>query len=75
MDMFRQAAVYHNESDSRTTDLPWASNLDAGMIAEFLTLAAGGESDRIATGEDGLKALEVALAAYESVRTRGVVRV
>jgi UDP-N-acetylglucosamine 3-dehydrogenase len=75
MDMFRQSAILHTESDGHTTELGWGSNIDAAMVADFLTLAGGGESPTIATGHDGLKALEVALAAYESVRMRQVVKV
>ena len=69
MDMFRQGSVYYSERDGGAHMLGWGSNTDAGMIDEFLTLCAGGSPDKIADGRDGLKALEVALAAYESART------
>jgi predicted dehydrogenase len=45
--------------------LPWSSNMDEGLIADFVEMIRTGRSPFI-TGEDGLRALEVALAAYQS---------
>ena len=39
----------------------------AARVDDFLAAAAGRPVQRLATGEDGLRALEVALAAYRSV--------
>ncbi len=70
VDLFRQASVLHTELGIPSTQaLAWGSNLDALMVDEFLTLASGGNAPTLATGEDGLAALAVAVAAYESVRT------
>jgi UDP-N-acetylglucosamine 3-dehydrogenase len=47
----------------------WGSNCDAVMMADFVaTLRSGREPS--ATGHDAMKALEVAVGAYESVRTQ-----
>ena len=43
----------------------WGSNLDARMIEDFLGAVRGGRAPR-SSGEDGLAALRVALAAYAS---------
>ena len=55
-------------SATRATWLPWGSDLDELMVADFVTSVRDKRSPR-STGEDGLAALEVALAAYESART------
>lgn len=49
----------------------WAGygrDLDGAMIDDFVDMAQGDREPSI-TGEDGLRAMEVALAAYESERT------
>jgi predicted dehydrogenase len=51
----------------------WGSNCDVGMMADFVnTLRSGKEPS--ATGHDAMKALEVAIGAYESVKTGKPVR-
>jgi predicted dehydrogenase len=51
----------------------WGTNCDRAMIGDFVnTVRAGLEPS--ASGEDAMKALEVALAAYESIRTQKPVR-
>lgn len=49
-------------------DAVWSGSGDEGMIAEFAEVCSTGKAP-VASGEDGAKALEVALAAYESSRT------
>jgi predicted dehydrogenase len=45
-------------------------NVDEAMIEHFVRCLRAGElSDPAASGEDGYRALEIALAAYESART------
>ncbi len=66
MDMFGQTLVYYNDTAQNISWPHWGSNMDAGLVADFLKLAAGEEAPDIATGEDGLRALQVALAAYRS---------
>jgi predicted dehydrogenase len=46
---------------------------DLGLVADFVRCVATGEPVPI-TGEDGLRALEVALAAYKSAETGDVIR-
>lgn len=45
----------------------WGDDMDAFMIRDFVKALLQGEQVPV-TGEDGLKAAEVALAAYESVK-------
>jgi predicted dehydrogenase len=46
----------------------WGSNIDLGLIKDFVAMIREDRAPSI-TGYDGLKAMEVALAAYESART------
>ena len=69
MDMFAQNLVHYDDSAGRTGWSHWGSGMDAGLVADFLRLAAGEAAPDLATGEDGLRALAVALAAYRSAET------
>ncbi|MBC7804728.1 MAG: gfo/Idh/MocA family oxidoreductase, partial [Akkermansiaceae bacterium] len=66
VDLFAQNIVHYNDTAGRVAWSNWGSGTDAGLVADFLRLAAGEEADDLATGEDGLRALQVALAAYRS---------
>jgi predicted dehydrogenase len=65
LDAFKQQfAVYSNQS-SRAQWVGWGSNMDLGLMRDFVGMIREGREPSI-TGYDGLKALEVALAAYRS---------
>lgn len=65
LDMFAQTLVQYD--DRAGVSWPhWGSGTDAGLVADFLRLTAGEAAPDLATGEDGLRALAVALAAYTS---------
>lgn len=66
IDMFSQALTYYNENAGKAELAGWGSNLDAGLVNDFLARARGEETETLASGYDGLKALEVAIAAYQS---------
>jgi predicted dehydrogenase len=68
LDMFAQSISHYDDASGKVSWPNWGSNIDAGLIADFVKLTAGEEVPRIATGHDGLKALEVALAAYRSAK-------
>ncbi len=51
----------------------WGSDMNQAMIAEFVAAIREGRETAV-TGEDGLFALEVVLAAYESAETNQPVR-
>lgn len=66
MDMTAQILSHYDDRSGRVGWPGWGSDTDAGLVSDFLKLAAGEAAPEIATGEDGLRALEVALAAYRS---------
>jgi predicted dehydrogenase len=70
VDAFRQHLTLTAPTGVRY--LPWGSNADMGLMQDFLQVVSGREPS--ITGVDGLKALEVALAAYRSAATGAVVR-
>ncbi len=65
LDLFAQNLVHYGSSAGAVWD-HWGSGTDAGLVADFLRLAAGQPAPDLATGEDGLRALAVAEAAYQS---------
>ena len=69
MDMFAQNLVHYDDAAGRVGWSNWGSGMDAGLVADFLRLCAGEAAPDLATGEDGLRALTVALAAYRSAET------
>jgi predicted dehydrogenase len=52
----------------------WGSDCDQGMMKDFVATLRTGRKPT-ATGHDAMKAIEVAVAAYESVRTGKPVRI
>jgi len=66
LDLFTQNLVHYDDRANRMSWANWGSGTDAGLVADFLRLAGGTDAPNLATGEDGLRALQVALAAYQS---------
>ena len=66
LDMFAQNLIHYDDGGGRMAWNHWGSGTDAGLVADFLRLASGSAAPNLATGEDGLRALAVALAAYRS---------
>ena len=66
MDMFGQSLVHYEDRAGQVSWPYWGSGTDEGLVADFVRLASGEDAPDLATGEDGLRALEVALAAYHS---------
>ena len=65
MDMFAQNLVLHSDRTGGTAWYNWGGSMDDGLIGAFASAIARDTPVPI-TGEDGLRALEVALAAYQS---------
>jgi len=65
IDVFRQALTHYDDTAGRTRLLGWGDDLTARMVADFVDAILAGRPVPI-TGEDGLHALEVAIAAYRS---------
>ena len=65
IDVFRQVLVRYDDSAGRVRHEPWGEDLNGRMIAGFVDAILAGRPVPI-SGEDGLRALEVAIAAYRS---------
>ncbi|MEP6755069.1 MAG: Gfo/Idh/MocA family oxidoreductase [Chthonomonadales bacterium] len=65
LDMFSQNLVHYSNKTGAVTWEPWGSNVDELMVAAFVDAIRTGKPVPV-TGEDGLRAAAVALAAYES---------
>jgi len=69
IDMFNQGLTYYSEATGTTKTIGWGSDTDEGLVGDLVLAARGETPAMLATGEDGLRAAEVAFAAYESART------
>jgi predicted dehydrogenase len=68
VDAFGQHVTMASDQAGKTRWVDWGSDMDAGLIQDFLGMIRDNREPFI-TGYDGMKAMEVALAAYESART------
>jgi predicted dehydrogenase len=73
LDAFKQQIAVYSDQVGKAQWVPWGSNMDLGLIRDFVDMIATGRDPSI-TGLDGLRALEVALAAYRSAETGEVVK-
>jgi UDP-N-acetylglucosamine 3-dehydrogenase len=48
----------------------WGDDMDSGLIDDFITSIREGRKEASVTGEDGLRAVEVAIAAYEAAKKK-----
>ena len=69
---FAQVLHLDDQTNQRFEDIGWNEGGDEGLIKEFVQVCATGRTPLV-TGLDGLRALEIALASYESSRTNEVV--
>ena len=69
---FAQVLHLDDQTNQRFEDIGWNETGDEGLIKEFVQVCATGRTPLV-TGLDGLRALEIALASYESSRTNEVV--
>lgn len=67
LDAFSQNIAVYNNEDKAAAWAPYGSDMDEGLVADFIRCAITNTTPPI-TGEDGLRAMEVALMAYESAR-------
>jgi predicted dehydrogenase len=66
-DALHQYVAVSSDADGQTRWASWASDMDHGLICDFVDMVRAQRAPFI-SGEDGLRAVEVALAAYESAR-------
>jgi len=67
VDAFNQKIDFYDESSAKGRWVYFGDDMDRGLVANFVAAILGREKIS-ATGRDGLAALKVALAAYESAR-------
>lgn len=65
IDVFSQALMRYDDREMRVRHEPWGEDLTRRMIAGFVDAIIAGRPVPV-SGEDGLSALEVAIAAYRS---------
>lgn len=65
VDAFRQHLAVSSNKSGKTQWVGWGSNMDLGLVRDFVEMIRNGTEPSI-SGRDGLAALEVALAAYQS---------
>jgi predicted dehydrogenase len=73
LDAFKQQLAVYSNRANRAQWVGWGSDMDLGLMRDFVAMIAEGREPSI-TGRDGLKALEVALAAYQSAERGEPVR-
>lgn len=64
-DMYAQTLAHYSDKDMKVNWLLWGSDTDYGLVNDFIKCVENDLPVSI-SGEDGLKAMEVALAAYKS---------
>ncbi len=69
LDMFAQNLVLYSDKTNRVEWRHWGDSIDDGLIGAFAASVRDHAPVPI-TGEDGLRALQVALAAYQSAQTQ-----
>lgn len=68
MDAFKQYMTVYSHRAGRPQWNYWGSDANQGLIAEFVAAIRENRAPAI-TGEDGLKAVEVVIAAYQSAES------
>jgi len=66
-DAFGQIFATYNESTRKVTHVHWGSDPDFWLVHDFIG-AIGDDREPLATGVDGMRASEIAIAAYASAR-------
>ncbi len=73
-DALAQHILVASNEAGKARQAGWGSSMDLGLIKDFVSMIREDRAPFI-TGRDGLKAMEVALAAYESARTGKPVKI
>ncbi|AJY77744.1 Gfo/Idh/MocA family protein [Paenibacillus beijingensis] len=72
IDAFNQKLNRYSDETGLEWDF-WGDDMDLELIRDFVRSIREGKREASVTGEDGLRAVEVALAAYESSESHAVV--
>ena len=73
LDAFRQHLDVYSNRTGKAEWMSWGSDMDLALLQDFVSAIREGREPSI-TGYDGLKALEVALAAYRSAKAGEPIR-
>jgi predicted dehydrogenase len=65
LDAFKQQLAVYSNRANKAQWVGWGGNMDLGLMRDFVAMIAEGRDPSI-SGRDGLRALQVALAAYQS---------
>ncbi len=68
MNMTGQTVSLYSDRNDAVSWAPWGSDINLALVRDFVDVISGDREPPI-TGEDGLRALEVALAAYRAAET------
>src|SRR5262249_13573013 len=74
VDALHQHLIVSSNTAGKTSWQRWGSNMDPGLIDDFITMIQTGRAPSI-SGLDGLRALEVALAAYQSAQSGHAIKI
>ena len=74
VDAFAQDLDLYSDAKMKAQWVHWGDNMDLGLIRDFVDSVANNKPFQI-TGEDGLRALEVAVAAYKSAEANVPVKI
>ncbi|MBS4179007.1 Gfo/Idh/MocA family protein [Lederbergia citrea] len=74
VDLYKENITLHSDDTMKTTWEFWGSDADQGLIDSFIK-SVKENTPVLVTGEDGLRAMEVALAAYSSAKKLQPVKV
>ena len=74
VDAFNQKVNVYNDTDMKGQWVGWGDNCDLGLVRDFAA-AVDQKREPAVTGYDGLKAVEVTVAAYKSVAAKKMVSV
>ena len=74
VDSFAQDIDLYSDKNVSAQWVYWGDNIDLGLVDDFVASVRGDKPFQI-KGEDGLKALEVAIAAYESAKSKSPVKI
>lgn len=76
MDMFNQQTMLYDDRTGNASYAGWGSDIDAGLVRAFVhSLETGVAHPEIASGIDGMRAVEVVEAAYRAVATQEIATV
>ncbi|MDQ1316636.1 MAG: UDP-N-acetylglucosamine 3-dehydrogenase [Candidatus Poribacteria bacterium] len=74
VDGFAQDIDLYSDANNSAQWVYWGDNMDLFLVKDFIA-SVRGEKPFPIKGEDGLKALEVALAAYESAKIKSPIKI